>query len=191
MARRKNNKPAVAPADSENTAEIAEVASDSPVSTTESPDTLSDSPDSSSDFLDSSSDSPAEVVEEKKVERAHAEDGRFVADNKGTQPDESIAGEDAARPVSQKAKEQAVRLAESYFGAGKVSKGDIGRIVAALEIGHQPCIVRNVVGNEQFSLRVFETVFDKNDKSNDAVDGSIKLNIARRLAHAGLYPTRG
>jgi hypothetical protein len=102
----------------------------------------------------------------------------------------------AAEPVTveraflnAKAERQAQLLLESYFGKGSVPPEALATTLTALKEGQQPCVVRGT-GNAKFAVSVYAHPFNKNTPATDNPEKGVLLNIARRLARAGLYPNR-
>ena len=93
-----------------------------------------------------------------------------------------------ARVVSSAAKRHAGQMISGYLSSENYGKDVEQSVVAALECGEQPCIVKGE-GNTKFELKIFPKIFNKADLSSDVsrADGAL-VNVSRRLADANLLP---
>jgi len=87
------------------------------------------------------------------------------------------------------AKKLLARLASSYLTAAGYSGAVEDSVVAAVESGKQPCIVKGS-GNVKFAVKVFDQAFCRGAVAQDvpAGRGGVVMNLARRLADANQLP---
>lgn len=87
------------------------------------------------------------------------------------------------------AKKTLQRLAASYLSAEGYTAAVEAEVVAAIEKGSQPCVVKGT-GNTKFEIKVFPKTFVRSDVTQDIPAGrdGVVMNLARRLADVNLIP---
>lgn len=93
------------------------------------------------------------------------------------------------KPVSAAAKRYAGQLVAGYLSSEGFTPEMEQELVAALEAGHQPCVVKGS-GNTKFEFRVYPQPFNRAIIADDvpAKRDGVVMNVSRRLADANLLP---